>query len=99
MIFNRWSSLVCGILSVASYSWAADYVLHPGTPTFDRATLTAIGIRMPVSGDDNYNARVDVRYKPTGTGIWYSSLSLYRVRPETILTSIVPASSSFAGSV
>lgn len=59
----------------------------------------AIGIRVPINGDDNYNARIDVRYKPAGTSTWYPSLSLYRVRPETVATWVVPAVREFAGSV
>jgi len=60
-----------------------DDVLHPGTPQFDRPTLMALGIRLPITGDDNHNARVTVRYRRAGASAWKQALPLYRVRPET----------------
>jgi hypothetical protein len=68
------------ILSVAG----ADNVLHPGTPQFDRPTLMALGIKLPVSGDDNYNAKVTVRYRKAGTKAWREALPLHRVHPEVV---------------
>jgi len=83
-------------LSVCSF--AADVVLHPAAPTLDRPTLTSIGIRMPVTGDDNYNAAVSVRYRKAGSTAWLQSVSLYRLRPETVVSTF-PIAAQFAGAV
>ena len=75
----------------------ADNIVHPGTPTFDRPTLTALGVQLPVTGDDNFNATVTVRYRPTGAATWRQALPLHRVHPEnTALWTVAP---QFAGSV
>lgn len=62
----------------------ADDVVRPGTPQLDRPTLMALGVKLPVGGDDNYNAGVSVRYRKSGTDVWRQALPLYRVRPETV---------------
>src|SRR5277367_2296167 len=61
----------------------ADNILHPGTPSLDRPTLTAIGVRLPLTGDDNFNAQVTLRYRPTGTSNWLQGQPLFRVHPES----------------
>jgi hypothetical protein len=62
----------------------ADNVLRPGTPVLDRPTLTALGIKLPLTGDDNFNASVAVRYRKQGTSTWSNALPLFRVHPETV---------------
>src|SRR5882724_8106788 len=75
----------------------ADNVVHAGSPVFDRPTLTSLGVQLPVTGDDNFNAAVTVRYRKTGTGTWRQALPLFRVHPEnTALWTVAP---QFAGSV
>ena len=75
----------------------ADNVLHPGSPTLDRPTLVALGIQLPITGDDNFNASVAVRYRISGTGTWHQALPLFRVHPEaTVLWNVAP---QFAGSI
>ncbi len=75
----------------------ADNVLHPGTPVLDRPTLTVLGVQLPISGDDNFNATVAVRYRPSGTTAWIQGLPLFRVHPEnTVLYTVMP---QFAGSI
>lgn len=77
--------------------WAADPVLRPGTLTFDRPTLTSLGLVLPFTGDDNENSAVSVRYKKAGATTWVSALPLYRVHPETIKNYVI--STQFAGSL
>jgi len=48
---------------VAAGPLIADDVLRPGTPMLDRPTLMTLGVKLPVTGDDNYNASVSVRYR------------------------------------
>src|ERR1700694_1878268 len=75
----------------------ADNVVHAGSPAFDRPTLTTLGVQLPITGDDNFNASVTVRYRKTGTGNWRQALPLFRVHPEnTALWNVAP---QFAGSV
>ena len=63
-------------LLLAAVSAPADDVLHPGTPQFDRPTLMALGIKLPITGDDNHNARVTVRYRRAGASAWKQALPL-----------------------
>ncbi len=62
----------------------ADDTLHPGDPALDRPTLTALGVRLPITGDDNYNAAVSVRYREAGTSDWRDALPLFRVHPDVV---------------
>ena len=75
----------------------ADNVLHPGAPLLDRPTLIALGIQLPISGDDNFNARVTVRYRKLGAATWTDALPLFRVHPES--TPGWPLQPQFAGSI
>ncbi|MDQ6678854.1 MAG: hypothetical protein M3Z09_16340 [Acidobacteriota bacterium] len=75
----------------------ADSVLRPGTPVLDRPTVTALGVQLPLSGDDNFNSSVTVRYRVSGTTAWKAALPLFRVHPETVANwNIAP---QFAGSI
>jgi hypothetical protein len=75
----------------------ADNVVHPGTPTLDRPTLTALGIVLPITGDDNFNASVAVQYRVTGTTLWYTGLPLFRVHAEIVVG--YPTTPQFAGTI
>ena len=75
----------------------AEDVLQPGTPELDRPTLAALGVKLPVSGDDNYNASVSVRYRKAGDEAWRDALPLYRVKPNVVYGWKV--SPNFAGSI
>ncbi len=75
----------------------AGNVLQPGAPVLDRPTLTVLGVKLPISGDDNYNAAVTVRFRESGTQSWSTALPLFRVHPNTVANySIVP---QFSGSI
>jgi hypothetical protein len=75
----------------------ADNVVHPGVPVFDRPTLTTLGVQLPITGDDNFNASVSVRYRKTGAATWRQALPLFRVHPEnTTWWTLTP---QFAGSI
>lgn len=75
----------------------ADNVLHPGSPVLDRPTLMTLGVQLPITGDDNYNATVTVRYRQVGATAWSTGLPLYRVHPNTVYSYTV--SPQFAGSI
>jgi Chondroitinase B len=94
---HHWRYVFTLCLLVSAAPAFADNVLHPSTPILDRPTLMALGVQLPVTGDDNYNATVTVRYRQSGTTTWKSALPLYRVHPETIYAySIAP---QFSGSI
>src|SRR4051812_7089887 len=70
----------------------ADNTLHlVGNAALDPSTLIALGVRLPITGDDDDNATVAVRYRATtsstvplgtcqtttaGTGTWKDALPL-----------------------
>src|SRR5258708_35886725 len=74
----------------------ADIVLHPGTPAMARSTVITLGVRWPLTGDDNFNATVTVRYR-TGMGTFRDAMPLFRVHPELVAGG--GAVSEFAGSI
>ncbi len=76
----------------------ADDVLHLGQAKLDPPTLVALGVVLPITGDDNHNATVTTRFRAMGQTAWRSALPLYRVRPETVPPGWTPQP-QFAGSV
>jgi hypothetical protein len=88
-------SLAAAALSVTTPS-RADDVLHLGTPSLDRPTVMTLGVRWSLTGDDNFNATVSVRYR-VGTGAYRDAMPLFRVHPE--LVSAGGAVPEFAGSL
>ena len=75
----------------------ADDVLHVGTLNVDPPTLTALGVQLLVTGDDNMNAAVTVRYRAGASAPWRDGLPLFRVHPDVVMGRTVPA--QFAGSI
>ena len=95
---SRWLApltVLLGLFGVPA-SARADNVLHPGTPTMDRSTVIALGVRWPLMGDDNFNATVTVRYR-TGAASFRDAMPLFRVHPELVAGG--GAVSEFAGSI
>ena len=79
-------------------TWAlAQDTLSPGSVSIDPQTLTAVGVQWFVSGDDNRDATVSVRYREQGAAAWKDGPPLFRVHPETVTGWSV--SEQFAGSV
>ena len=62
----------------------------------DRPTLHNLGVQLLIAGDDDRDARVDMRCRAVGDAVWRDALPLLRVWPETVWIE-VPA--QFAGSV
>jgi hypothetical protein len=76
---------------------SADDVLHLGTATLDRPTLVTLGVQLLVTGDDDRDAQVAVRYRPVGNPTWRDAMPLFRVHPEDVVGRVVPE--QFAGSI
>src|SRR5690349_3241987 len=89
--------LAIAVLCLSAAAAAADPVLQPGTPVLDPPTLTALGISLPIIGDDNFNATVAVRYRVTGTTDWHDALPLQHVHAEVVTGLTVTP--QFAGSI
>jgi hypothetical protein len=85
------------MLLLAATAARADDVLHPGAVNVDRPTVITLGVQWLISGDDNHNARVGVRYRPTGTSTWQTAMDLFRVHPESVVGRTVQE--QFAGSI
>src|SRR5437867_5508536 len=75
----------------------ADDVLHPGSVNLDRPTLVTLGVQLLVSGDDDHDAQVTVRYRVAGTPDWRDAIPLFRVHPESVVGRTVLE--QFAGSL
>src|SRR5947208_2897474 len=90
---------IAGALAVvlASHAAIADDTLHPGTPALDPPTLVALGVVLPITGDDNFTATVAVRYRATGTTTWHDALPLLHVHAEAVTGFAVTP--QFAGTI
>ena len=88
---------IAGLVLLAAAAVRADDVLHPGMVSVDRPTVVTLGVQLLVTGDDNHNARVAVRYRPLGAETWRSAMDLFRVHPESVVGWTVP--DQFAGSI
>ncbi len=84
------------VLALATQAWADD-VLHPGTPALDPPTLAALGVYLPITGDDNFTATVTMRYRVMGTTAWRDALPLQHVHAEAVTGLTVTP--QFAGSI
>jgi hypothetical protein len=50
----------------------------PGVFTVERPTLISAGFDWRIIGDDNHNAKVDVKYRRKGEGPWHTGLPMLR---------------------
>jgi hypothetical protein len=88
---------IAAVLPLLAAPAGAQSVLAPGAVNLDRATPTTLGVQLLVSGDDNRNARVLVKYRQQGTVAWRDALELLRVHPEEVTAVTLPQ--QFAGSI
>ena len=73
----------------------------PGEPIEETPTLKCLGVRCPIGGDGNANARVAVAYRKLGGETWHPALDLFRVETAAIREPNRPpvGQTLFAGSV
>jgi MYXO-CTERM domain-containing protein len=88
-----WMSALVAIATPAR----ADNTLTVSDPTLDAPTVITLGVQMLITGDDNYNATVAVRYKKSSDATYEIGLPLFRVHPEQLQANVPPA--QFAGSI
>ncbi|PYV92596.1 MAG: hypothetical protein DMG05_03975 [Acidobacteria bacterium] len=90
-----------GFWAVLSCPLLADDVLHISRTQLDRPTLSALGVKQPITGDDNLNASVTVKYRVSGSHTSWAqapeALPLFRVHPEVVTQEVVTP--NFAGSI
>jgi hypothetical protein len=91
------SCLAIAVLIALPRLARADDVLQVGTVNIDPPTLVSLGVQLLVSGDDDHDAQVSVRYRPLSTVTWKTAMDLFRVRPESVGGRVVPE--QFAGSI
>jgi hypothetical protein len=75
----------------------ADDTLHVGAVNVDRPTLMTLGVQLLITGDDDHDAQVGVRYRQLSTVAWRTAMNLFRVRAESVGGRVVPQ--QFAGSI
>lgn len=63
-----------------------------GTATVERPTLHALGFDLPITGDANRNATVELSYRKKGESRWRPGLPLFRLQNEDINSSAGGAS-------
>jgi MYXO-CTERM domain-containing protein len=85
------------LASVFVFPAYADDVLRVHSASLDPPTVVTLGAKLLVTGDDNFNASVAVRYRQTGTNVWRDGLPFFRVHPEHVSGMTVAA--QFAGSI
>jgi hypothetical protein len=61
----------------------------------DRSAVITLGVRWPLTGDDNFNATVTVRYR-TGAGAFRNAMPLFRVHAELVAPGVAPSGLSMA---
>lgn len=91
------AAAAAALLLLPRAALAADDLVINGSPTLDPPTITALGVQLLVSGDDDHDAKVTVRYRKAGTSTWQDGLPLHRVRPDVVTGFTVP--DQFAGSI
>lgn len=95
------------ILLIAVSGTAAASPIQVGTIALDPPTQGTLGVVVPVtSGDTDYDAVANVRYRRQGSGAWLTASPLLRVRPDTVGTETPPGDyglpmpiEQFAGSI
>jgi len=97
MPIRRVLTLIFAAMLAIQPSARADDVLHPGPVNVDRPTLVTLGVQLLITGDDNHNAEVAVRYRVAGSSDWKPAMNLFRVFPESVVGRAVPE--QFAGSI
>ena len=68
----------------SKYSALPDDTVIPQEFYMERPTLENAGFEWYVSGDENHNATVTVRFREVGTQAWRESIPLLRINREKI---------------
>lgn len=85
------------VVALAAAPARAADLLTVSETALDRPTVTSLGVQVLIAGDDDFDARIDLRYRAAGEAEWTVGAPLYRVRGDKVAFIAVPA--QFAGSV
>jgi hypothetical protein len=81
----------------------AENAIVPGAVVVERPTLICLGFEWDIQGDDNRNAAVAVRYRPSGSAAgsaaWKDGMPLLRMGGEKIFRAPYVVPHRFAGSI
>ncbi len=79
-MINRFSINLYLLLLLLSASKIVTAANNTITGTLEHyATIYSIGVEWDITGDDNHNASVQVKYRKTGTDSWKDAQALFRV--------------------
>lgn len=100
---SRFLPLAMAIAAQAGLLRAAENRTRAGDFLVDPPTLINLGFEWLIEGDDNRNAKVDVRYRKQGESQWKQGLPLLRLQGERIFQAPqvwnVVSPNMFAGSI
>lgn len=83
-MLRRLSALIlCALMTPPAF--AQQVGVTAGEFRAERPTLVSLGFEWRIAGDDNRNARVDVRYRVKGASVWREGLPLLRLNGEQVL--------------
>ncbi|MCE5215571.1 right-handed parallel beta-helix repeat-containing protein [bacterium] len=80
----RWFVLGLVLLGCAGCSSAEDASIPLGEPVLEAPTLHCLGAYWVIRGDENRNARVELRFRKAGSADWRLGLPLFRVEKEAL---------------
>jgi hypothetical protein len=84
------------VVALAATPARAADLLSVSDTALDRPTVTSLGVQVLIAGDDDFDARIDLRYRAQGEAGWTEGAPLYRVRGDKVTFVAVPP--QFAGS-
>ena len=90
--------VLLALVVVASPVRAANGVT-PGQFVIEPATLICLGFEWDITGDENRNATVEVRYRVSGQTAWTEGMPLLRMGGERIMRAPYTVPDRFAGSI
>ncbi|HSQ67832.1 MAG TPA: chondroitinase-B domain-containing protein [Polyangiaceae bacterium] len=97
MRIHRVAQWAGGALVLIASRAHAGNALTVSDPTLDPPTIVTLGVQMLITGDDNFDATVTVRYKRSSDTTFKTGMPLFRVHPEQLQSNVPPA--QFAGSL
>ena len=90
--------VVLALVTLAPTIRAANGVT-PGQFVIEPATLICLGFEWDITGDENRNATVEVRYRVSGRTAWNEGMPLLRMGGELIMRAPYTVPDRFAGSI
>jgi hypothetical protein len=87
------------LIAVAPPDARGDNATRAGQFVIEPPTLICLGFEWAITGDDNRNARVEVKYRVRGQSTWKDAMPLLRIGGERIFRAPYTVPDRFAGSI